>query len=285
MLFRSRRRFDAAGRLLEREQSALGASTTTRFHWTGLRLSGLDHPEHAVRATHDQAGRLIRLEHRLGSQAYHYDFKYDSASRLSERSLADGLRLRYEYDARGRPSRLGLLVPGRTEPVWLVDEVVYRADAAVSERLGAGILLARRFDAEGRLVALDWQRERGRESLARFELRYRNDGLLDSIRRAEGEERFGFDVMGRLIVREWQPTTGATLRSFYHYSPGGDLVRMRDESGRSERLEPTGVDAAGRPLTHGAWSLGYGPSGRIERLDRHVPARSEEHTSELQVTL
>ena len=272
------REFDAAGRLLSREQAAAGGRVSTRFLWTGMRLVGLDHPEHDLRATHDEAGRLRRLTHRLGTQTIHYDYSYDGASRLSERSLGDGIRLRYEYDSAGRPHRLGLVLPERAEPVWLVESVEYQAGEAVSERLGAGVHALRRFDREGRLASLEWRRERGGESLARFEIRRRDDGLMAAIERLDGEERFGFDAAGRLIVREWQRKGGATQRSFYHYSPGGDLRLLRDESGRTEPVLPTLSDPAGRPLRHGAWLLGYGASGRIERAERSpeaLPAREQ----------
>lgn len=262
------REFDAAGRLLSREQVAAGGRISTRFLWTGMRLVGLSHPEHDLRAMHDEAGRLSRLTHRLGMQSIHYDYRYDVASRLSERSLGDGFRLRYEYDASGRPYRLGLLLPDRADPVWLVESVDYQAGNAVSERLGAGVRALRRFDSDGRLASLDWRRERGGESLARFEIRRRDDGLVAAIERLDGEERFGFDAAGRLIVREWQRAAGATLHSFYHYSPGGDLRLLRDEAGRTEPVLPTAADPAGRPLRHGPWLLGYGASGRIERAER-----------------
>jgi RHS repeat-associated protein len=36
-------------------------------------------------------------------------------------------------------------------------------------------------------------------------------------------------------------------------------------------VRPDEVDAAGRPLRHGGWALRYGPSGRIERLERLEP--------------
>ena len=276
------REFDAAGRLLFREQAAAGTRIGTRFLWTGMRLVGLDHPEHDLRATHDEAGRLRRLTHRLGVQSIHYDFSYDGASRLSERSLGDGMRLRYEYDAAGRPHRLGLVLPDRTDPVWLVESVEYQAGDAVVERLGAGVRALRRFDGEGRLASLDWRRERGGESLARFEIRRRDDGLVAAIGRLDGEERFGFDAAGRLIVRERQHAGGATRRSFYHYSPGGDLRLLRDESGRTESVLPAASDPAGRPRRHGPWLLGYGASGRIERAERSpdaLPAREQTASS------
>ena len=263
------RRFDAAGRLVEREQRTPLASATTRLDWSGMRLAGIEHPEHSVRASHDQNGRLQSLEHRLDERLVRLEFSYDEAGRLSERSLGDGMRLRYGYDDRGRPNRLGLLWPGRAEPLWLVDQVVYRAGEPVSERLGAGVRLERRFDAQGRLETLGWLRERDAAVLARFELRRHADGLLDSIGRVDGEERFGFDAAGRLIVREWQPAGAATLRTFLRYSPGGDLVLARDESGLTRRSVATPVvDAAGRTLEHGRWRIGYGASGRPERLDR-----------------
>ncbi|MBM3408244.1 MAG: hypothetical protein FJY25_13100 [Betaproteobacteria bacterium] len=265
-----RRRFDAAGRMVERDQQTPGARVSTRLHWDGMRLVGIEHPEQTTRATIDSGGRLTALEHRLAARTIRYDFRYDKAFRISERSLGDGLSLRFEVDAAGRPRRLGLVWPGSAEPIWLVAETVYQAGLPVAERLGEGVRLTRRFDGQGRLEALDWVHERRGDSLARFELRRRDDGLLDSIRRHDGEERYGFDAVGRLIVREWRRSGGdkPLLRSFLHYSPGGDLKLLRDEAGRTERVAAPEADAAGRPLMHGRWQLQYGASGRIEQVER-----------------
>lgn len=264
------RRFDAAGRMIERDQQAPAARVVTRLHWDGMRLVGIEHPDQTTRATMDSGGRLATLEHRLANRSIRFEFRYDKASRLSERSLGDGMSLRYEVDAAGRPRRLGLIWPGSAEPIWLVTDTVYQGDMPVVERLGAGVRLTRRFNAQGRLETLDWVHERRGDSLARFELRRREDGLLDSIRRHDGEERFGFDAAGRLIVREWRRSGGdkPLLQSFLHYSPGGDLKLLRDEAGRTESIVAPEVDAAGRPLKHGRWQLHYGASGRIEQVER-----------------
>lgn len=260
------RRYDAAGRLIEREVKTANASERTEFHWQGLALSAVTHPHGSVRIERDRQQRILRMSHSLGERWVDIRLSYDEAGRLRSRSLGDGLALSYRYDDQGRAIGLDLMVPGRSRPLALVEHVTWRGGRIAGERLGAGLVLARRWESDRRLVELSWRRAADSEPFERFALQRDSQGLIHTLVRRDSEERFALDAAGRLIVRERHEAGGAVGRDYRAYSAAGDLVLSRDERGFTQRWGPVAADAMGRPLAHGPWQLHYGPSGRIESM-------------------
>jgi RHS repeat-associated protein len=271
------RRYDAAGRLIERREGGPAGHRLTVLHWDGLQLAGIDHPEQDSRAVRDAQGRLTRLAHRVANRWINWDFSYDPAGRLIERGLGDGHRLRLAYDAEGQPVRLELLSPSRARPIALVQRAPTQDERVSVERLGASMVMERRIDAQGELAELVWRARAAGPVLARFALHRDDTGRIHTVTHHEGEDRFAFDLLGRLIIRERHGAAGAVLRDYRSYSPGGDLVLSRDEAGVTRRWSSPAADSLGRPLTHEGWALRYGPSGRIEAMEplerREAPHR------------
>ena len=264
------RRYDAAGRLIVRDMRTAHESEQTEFHWQGLALSAVTHPHGSLRIDRDRQMRMTRLSQQLGERWLDIRLDYDEAGRLRTRSLGDGLVLSYRYDAQGRAIGLDLIVPGRSRPVALIEQVIWRGGRIEGERLGAGLMLERKWEA-GRLTELTWRRASDAEPFERFALRRDSQGLVHTLVRRDSEERFAFDAAGRLIVRERHEAGSPFQRDYRAYSAAGDLLLSRDEGGRTQRWEPVVADAMGRPLAHGPWRLHYGLSGRIEAMVQSVP--------------
>ncbi|MEN9774519.1 MAG: hypothetical protein RL322_1589 [Pseudomonadota bacterium] len=265
-LRQTRLRYDDAGRLTEREVEAAGVIERTRLTWQAMRLVEIEHPVETVRLSHDSAGRLTRLE-RQGSDgpALIIDFKRDAHGRLIERGLGDGLSLRYDYDRFGRPARFGWAPQGSSTATWLLDrswsdEGITQADRALEGRL----IRTETVSPAGRAGELAWRWRGQGEPLAFWRPVWRADGELTALHHRHGEDRFGYDPMNRLIVRE----RSGTGSEFFLYSLGGDLLARRDPQGRSVRTPPVPRDALGRPLHWQDWQLRYGVSGRIEQMSR-----------------
>ncbi|MFM8548162.1 MAG: phospholipase effector Tle1 domain-containing protein [Betaproteobacteria bacterium] len=260
------RRYDAAGRLLERRVSQAQASEQTLFSWEGLALTGVTHTHGASRIARDAQGRTTLLSQQLGDRWVDFRFEYDESGRLRTRTLGDGLALAYRYDDKGRATGLDLLVPGRARPLALVEGVEWQGARAQRESLGAALRVARKWDEAGRLTELAWSQGVAQTPIARFAIGRNEQGLIESVARADGEDRFAFDGYGRLIVRERHQPGAPVLHAFQAYSAAGDLQWSRDESGRTHRWAEVAVDSLGRPLAHGPWQLRYGPTGRLAEM-------------------
>lgn len=265
-----RLRYDAAGRLferqeIEREERQGQARVSTRLAWSGMRLVGIEHPEETLTAQHDDWGRLRVLERtdREGRHL-HIEIQRDALGRVVGRGLGDGLGLRQEYDAFGRLARMGLGTPASTRGAWLVERSWSADGTVVSDTALEGRL--RRIETQGvdsQVHGIAWHGPDRRQPLAQWQIRRNAQGDIAAIRDSEGEDRFGYDRYGRMVIRERAGGSG----EFFLYSSAGDLLARRDAGGLTERVTASKVDTLGRPQTWGAWRLRYGPAGRIERMD------------------
>jgi len=257
--------YDAAGRLIERQERAGQASVSTRLAWSGMRLVAIEHPEESLVAQHDDWGRLKALERtdREGRRL-RIAIERDALGRVVRRGLGDGLSLRQEYDAFGRLARMGLQTPDSTGGPWLVERSWSADGTVVSDTALQGRL--RRTETQGvdaQVNAIAWHGRDRRQPLAKWQIRRNAQGEIAALRDSEGEDRFGYDRYGRMVIRERAGGSG----EFFLYSPAGDLLARRDPGGLTERVTALAVDTLGRPQTWGGWGLRYGPAGRIERMD------------------
>lgn len=283
------REYDPAGRLHRREQVADDERVETRFGYEGTRLVLVDHPAQHSRARYDAHGRLAGIEHVRGDRRYRLGFGYDARGRLVERGLPDGSRLLHEYDETGRPDRLGLAANGAGSVRWLVHGVERHDASRLAMRLGNGIRFVRRDDASGRPLSLAWEASPAapQAALPFRHLRWHPAGLPVSIAHERGEDRYGYDLLGRLIVRERHaapqadaepgvmPEPGAAPRhvEYFAYDATGGRIAARRRDGSDWRPDDAGRDAAGRPVRHGTLGLRYGAQRRI------VEASSEQGTT------
>lgn len=285
--------FDGAGRLRSRERSNGPASELTRFHWQGLRLTGIEHPNQTTSVASDDAGRVTRLEHRFDGYTLSLEQHHDSDGRLLRRSLGDGRALLYRYDNQGRAQSISLQTAAGATPIELV-RVAYRGDGLpAGEWLGHVIASQRAYDEQGRLTRLSWHANRQPmglldrlRSVARapapvdeWALRWDEAGRIESIARDHWEDRFGFDPWGRIAVRERhrrssvapsRPEQGLATqplqREFFAYSPAGHLIGRLDREGRTHRHNRPAATGPGPVTSWGDMALRYGLSGRIEAI-------------------
>ncbi len=251
-------RHDAAGRLIEREERGGGSSLITRLGWVGTRLVAVSHPHESLRLAHDSAGRLRRIERTDPSgRVLSFELRRDELGRLVERELGDGLTLRTDYDRYGRPAALFLQIPGLGSGYALVERR-WRADGTVqSDLIGPGLIDRHELrDASGAPAGVSWVRRHDRQPLGHWRLRRDAHGRVLAIAHREGEDRFGYDPFGRLIIRERADGD----REYFLHSAGGDLLARKHPGGFSSVAA-----GLGRPQARAEWQLEYGASGRIER--------------------
>ena len=271
------REYDPAGRLARREQVAGDERIETRFGYQGTRLVLVEHPAQHSRARHDAHGRLVALEHLRGARSYRLGFGYDERGRLVEQGLPDGSRLLHEYDEAGRPSRFGLAAKGESAVRWLVQGVERPGASTRVTRLGNGIRHARRDDASGRPLSLAWEASPAapQAALPFRHLQWHAAGMPMSIAHEWGEDRYGYDRLGRLIVRERHGQSHAAPLhvEYFAYDATGERIAARRRDGSDWRPDDAARDAAGRPQRHGTLALRYGALRRI------VEARGEHGTT------
>ncbi|MCC7060100.1 MAG: DUF2235 domain-containing protein, partial [Burkholderiaceae bacterium] len=269
---RDLREHDTVGRIVRREQVAGDERIETRFGYQQARLVSIEHPEQGSFARYDEAGRLAELVHERGTHSYRQAFEYDAAGRLSGHRLADGSRLLYQYDAQGRPVRLGLVLGATGATRWLVDQVDHGVARLTTLRLGNGIRFERRDDPSGRPLSLSWQSGSAASSTLPFRrLRWHASGLPVSVSHEFGEDRYAYDRFGRLIARERHGLAGAAVSvpghvEYFALDPAGRrlAVRRRDGSDwRSDAGAHAAHDLQGRPMRHGSFALRYGAQQRL----------------------
>ncbi len=313
-----RREYDAADRITLREQSLAGERIETRLRYEGARLVGIDHPAQQATARHDEHGRLVELVRVLAGggdagrtdagraytgRTHRQQFIYDDRGLLREQHLSDGSRLLHGYDAQGRHQRLGWLAPGAAKPIWIVAGVEYRPGTGhlAELRYGNGTRLERDADAAGRPLHMRWRGASVAATAAsalpfrRFE--WHRSGLPIVVAGEHGEDRYGFDGFGRLIIRERHvgETIGAAGSGaagsgaagsgaagigaaslgaaggageplhveYFAYEATGARLAAKTRSGPDWRAADEVRNAAGLPLRYGGRQLDYGPQRRI----------------------
>ncbi|MCZ2415399.1 MAG: DUF2235 domain-containing protein [Burkholderiales bacterium] len=289
------RRHDFAGRVMRREQIAGDERIVTRFGYEGGRLVTIDHPVQRSVARHDALGRLVELTHERNGASWRQAFSYDARGRLATRELPDGSRLLQAYDAQGRDDALGLLAPGASEVRWLARRAAPRGGESLALELGNGIRFERQLDGAGRPASMRWLRaaahsEEGAPAARAWNaldpgtlpfrrLRWHRLGVPLSIDHEFGEDRYGYDRFGRLIVRERHAPDAAPdaapehVEYFLHDALGERLAARRRDGSDWHAPDPrhnAQPDASGRPTRLGALALRYGAQGRI------VEARGEQ---------
>ena len=275
------REHDLAGRVVRREQVAGDERIATRFGYDGARLTTIDHPAQRSLARHDALGRLVELTHERDGATYRQAFSYDARGRLAEQRLPDGSRLLHGYDERGRAARLDLALAGSGAMRRLVQRGADGAGQRTSLQLGNGIRFERQVDAAGRPLSLQWLRDGAARvdaltppspawdalrdtDLPQRHLRWHRLGMPLSIAHEFGEDRYGYDRFGRLMVRE-RHTGGAGPEhvEYFLHDAVGDRIAARRRDGSDWRPDTGAVDASGRPVRHGALALRYGAQRRI----------------------
>jgi len=294
------RRHDFAGRVIRREQAAGDERIVTRFGYEGTQLVSIDHPVQRSLARHDAFGRLVELTHQRNGATWRQAFSYDPRGRLATHELPDGSRLVYGYDGQGRDEALGLSAPGSAGVRWLARRAVRRDGMPLAMELGNGVRFEQRLDEAGRPTSMRWTRAaagveggasagleagveagaEGAEPVARAwgaldadtlpfrRLRWHRLGLPLSIGHEFGEDRYGYDRFGRLIVRERHapgaaPGAAPEHVEYFLHDALGERLAARRRDGSDWRAPDAHADASGRPARLGALALRYGAQGRI----------------------
>ncbi|MBX3590447.1 MAG: DUF2235 domain-containing protein [Burkholderiaceae bacterium] len=276
---------DLAGRIVRREQAAGEERVVTRFGYEGARPVTIDHPVQRSLARHDALGRLVELVHQRDGATYRQAFSYDPLGRLAEQGLPDGSRLVHRYDVQGRADAFGLSMAGDAAVRWLA-RFAHRDAGATAMALGNGLRFEQQVDASGRPSSLRWLRggadseaegpvraPRDWDSLGPSDLPFRRlqwhpRGLPVVIAHEFGEDRYGYDRFGRLIVRERHAGGAAPVHvEYFLHGAVGDRLAARRRDGTDWRDPDAPPDASGRPTRHRGHALRYGAQRRIVEAD------------------
>ena len=252
--------YDRAGRLVE-ETGPTDITTSYEHDVRGRVVAATNGAGETTRFGYDRVGRTTSLTDPNGGE---YRWVYDSAGRLIQEIDQLGVRKRYSYDAAGRP----------TEMVDFTGvAVTYGYDAAgrlISESASTGESLAFSYDGAGRLV----EAVNEVESLSFL---YDAAGRIVESQDAAGTTHSEYNGAGRRSA-----VIGPRgARTEYTYGDAGELVAVRDSSGRLTTIEydalqrevvrrlPAGLrvereyDAAGRLTAVRSMEGGHGAFPRV----------------------
>ena len=278
----TRYRHDALGRLLEVRHPDPGEDVVYTYDTAP---NGIGRPasvqEHSgTRAwEYDRRGNVVAEIRKLGGRRYTTRYEYDAFDRVSAIVYPSGSRVAYRRDAAGRVTDVDLVRDGAAIPLaaGIAHEPFGPAGALT---FGNGLVEERRFDLDGRLVAI--------ETPGILDRRYAYDanGNVDAISdlTAPGEgQAFGYDALDRLtsasggygLLGFGYDATGNRIR---RTGPGGqDLYSVDPGSNRLLAIDGPSpdsytYDAAGNTVARGGRAFRYGDSGRLlEVQDRNAP--------------
>ncbi|WAL67781.1 DUF6531 domain-containing protein [Amycolatopsis cynarae] len=218
-------RYDAAGQLVERVN---GAGEATRFTYDALgNLVERRNAAGVATFGYDPAGRLVYANDGATALFFQRDAlgrvltetcnghavvsSYDALGRRVRRRTPSGAESRWEYDANDQP--VVLHTAGRT--------LRFTYDPAGQElqrHIGAGVVLAQRWNANRQLVSQTIAGSSGR--LQHRSYTYRADGFLAGIDDGlAGRRSFDLDAVGRVTA-----VTGAEWRENYRYDRAGNIT-------------------------------------------------------------
>jgi len=279
-------RHDAADRLIERASD----DGTARWAWnegTGTLVS-VANASTTERFTHDGEARLIRHERDLGGRTFVTGYAYDTRSRLLDKTLPDGQRLRHHYHEHGlNRGRLRAITRSRwlgLADETLVGEIDQDGRDGDAGHLSAGgvrtrhtlapngqqtgfavsgaLTLQYTFDANGRIDGIV---QDGRDDMAS---RYGyTAGRLTWVGTPSGDTRYRYDATGNRIARLHGNGGGESNALTYRYDEGSNrLLETRDgASGAPTRYR---YDGAGAPLAVGTLDYTYDADRRPVAVHR-----------------
>jgi len=276
-------RHDAADRPVERASD----DGTARWMWNESdgTLVAVANAATTERFVHDSEARLVGHERDLGGRTFATGYTYDARSRLLDKTLPDGQRLRHHYHDSG-PNRGRLRAITRSRWLGLTEETVVGEIDQDGRDGGAGYLsaggvrtqhmlapngqqtefvvseamkLEYTFDANGRISGIV---EDGAGSRYGY-----TAGRLTSISTPPGDTRYSYDATGNRIARLHDPVAGESSALTYRYDEGSNrLLETRDDaSGASARYR---YDGAGAPLSVGALDYTYDADRRPVAVHR-----------------
>jgi RHS repeat-associated protein len=257
--------YDAANRLIEER----GPVETTHLSYDpeSGRLASLSDSQSREQFVYDKAGRLIEHTRELDVHRFTTGYAYDSAGRLSQKTLPDGQRLDYHYYRDGERkgqlraiTRGGILGMGATPLLGEIDQD--KRDGETGLVFGNGIHESRTYDARGRTKAIRHNRQ------LQLQYRYDEQGRISDIDLDGMIQRYAYDAWGRLSQAE---TKLGDYR--YTYDQLGNRTEKAHTSPDGEtRLEQAAYPEAGqgnRLLSQGngeARDYHYNASGSPERI-------------------
>lgn len=299
----TRYRYDEVGNRIEKSNA--GGATTTYTWDAANRMTGKQRPdgkytytyssvdgkliesvapETTERFNFDKEARLIRHEREIDTRFFVTEYDYDSASRLSVKTLPDGQVLRYHYrdDETGvkrgtlkaitRQTLLGLrqetLIAeidqdgrdgfgGHRSHNGLMTQVIYGPDGSiVSMNIDQAMQLDYEFDEAGRIIGIDVN---GMSQKYRY-----SGGGLSHADMGETVFRFEYDSTGNRVASSVENQDGSQESTLYTYAEPGAGNQLQHantltldspsgtpaQSSRSQRFNEQGAPVARDGLTY-----------------------------------
>ena len=172
------------------EQSAIG------------HLSRMTDPSGSTVYCYDRQGRLTRKQQTTRGVTLTVRYAYTTAGRLKAITYPDSTQIAYAYDAQGRVNAVTMTDANGT-PQSLLSGVSYAPFGGITQwQYGNGRTLQRRYDTNGRPIAID----DGAANGLSLGFSYDKAGQLVSLRGADEqsplERQYSYDGLGRLNANQ-----------------------------------------------------------------------------------
>ncbi len=249
--------YDAAGRIAKYNNFAIG-------HDDAGRLSSITYaPGQVVRYVYNNVGMLSEIDDWAGGRTL---FTYDAARQLTARTMANGTREDYTYDADGRPLTLKVSQGSKI----LLSETVKR-DALgriVSDDFGGFPLpdpagyVSQQFDAAGQSFAATYDGNGFMTGDPLHSFQWNLAGKLTSYTGMDTSAQLTYDGLGRVLTRT--PLAGATPGSNGPAAPpaAGDNYTATINWGDGAPLQSDGFSVIPVNLSGGSPpAAAVGPTG------------------------
>jgi YD repeat-containing protein len=300
-------KYDGLGRVLEETQSFLGVSQTVKHVYSpDDRYSDMIYPAIAgggrVRNTYDALGRTTEVALDNSPIA---NYLYTGTDRFAQRQTPNGVRTRYQYDARRRLTRMDASQPGGGTPagqaLWsqtatyieglpkTIQEVVQATETAPARVLTSTLT----YDADGRVTTSSTKQAvsipragatvEDSTSFSRFE-----NGRLKEMAEYARDDLSGLIQTARIDVFNYAPdgridtlASSGLLKAKSDTAPGDieDVTRKIDDAG-SDKIAVTQkftYDYKGNLIHDGRFGYTYDYMDRLIRVaDDWAPFRYNE---------
>ena len=272
-------RYDAANHLVQ----ILQRDSTTSLRYRGTQLVAISNPSSSDQFKYDNNDRLIEHSRRIEGHDFTTAYEYDNAGKLIAKRMPSGERLLYTYNARGE--WIGL----RTQR-WFQSQLLLGTDdpqsiaSPISSsnlgdlRLGNGLITRTRLDLESGGIAY-----RGTDGITRFTYRRDGAGRIVGIDVPNQSNSYSYDAAGRLTAAHlghdtltYEYDTNGNRLASTQITPTGrthSSLRYDEKSNRLRSVTTPGAspitytyDAAGNPISAGAWRYDYDTNGRLHKL-------------------
>lgn len=276
-------KYDAVGRLVERKSASDSALYTfDGENGIGLLKQVVSSNGASRSFAYDRAGRMAKMEFKVGQDTSIVEQTYDELSRPLERRYSSGFKTRNQYDEQGFWRSVSKVDEVGTLPIWQADAIDALGRVRV-ERLGNGVVNSHQFDeGTGRLQDSSSKSAAGTLLLS-FSLEYDTAGNIvkRTDRATARSETFSYDALNRITQAQGgdSETVSVTYDALgnilnktgtgeYQYCDTGRtrvLCGLKSSAGTSSEFR---YDLGGNMIGMGDKALSFDGEGRVTSISQ-----------------